>query len=81
MYDVYIIKNKAGKYYIGYTRDIENRLKEHNRGKTKSLRGHGPFKLIYIETFSTRIEAVKRERQIKKYKGGEAFRRLIGLPL
>ena len=81
MYFVYIIKNQAGHYYIGYTRNIEIRLAEHNRGKTKSLRGKGPFELIYKETFNTRIDAVRREGQIKKFKGGEAFRRLIGLPL
>ena len=81
MYFVYIIRNAQGKYYIGHTTNIENRLEEHNRGKTKSLRGRGPFKLIHKEAFNSKAEAVRREIQIKKYKGGVAFKRLIGLPL
>jgi len=81
MYYVYIIRNETGKHYIGYTKDIENRVQEHNSGKTKSLRGKGPFELVYKESFNTRIEAAGRERQIKKYKGGEAFKRLIDVPL
>ncbi len=36
-----------------------------------------PWELIYIEKFNNKIEAVKREKQIKSYKGGEAFKRLI----
>jgi len=81
MHYVYILKNLAGRYYIGQTTDIRRRIEEHNHGKTKSIRSRGPFKLIYKESFDTRAEAIKRERQIKKYKGGNAFKRLIGMPM
>jgi hypothetical protein len=33
--------------------------------------------LIYEEKFGTSLDAKKRERLIKSYKGGEAFKKLI----
>ncbi|MBN1823844.1 MAG: GIY-YIG nuclease family protein [Endomicrobiales bacterium] len=79
MYYVYILKNKiTKKYYTGYTSDIAKRLKEHNSGKTKSLRNRGKYELVYKEEYETRSAAYRREREIKSYKGGEAFKRLIG---
>ncbi|MCF7808908.1 MAG: hypothetical protein K9N38_10365, partial [Candidatus Marinimicrobia bacterium] len=36
-----------------------------------------PLVLIHKESFATRMEAENREKQIKSYKGGQAFKRLI----
>ncbi|HBO98038.1 MAG TPA: endonuclease [Candidatus Omnitrophica bacterium] len=78
MFFVYVLQSqKDQRYYVGYTKDIERRIKDHNRGKSKSVRNRGPFQLIYNEPFATRVDAVNREKQIKRYKGGEAFRKLI----
>jgi predicted GIY-YIG superfamily endonuclease len=35
------------------------------------------FVLIFQETFSDKITALKREKQIKNFKGGEALKKLI----
>ena len=78
MYNVYILKSiSTGKHYIGYTQDLNRRLSEHNKGKTKSTKDRGPFRVILSERFNKRNEAYKREQQIKSYKGGEAFKKLI----
>lgn len=78
MYTVYVLKSlSTSKHYIGYTSDLEKRLKEHNQGKTKSTKDKGSYKLIYTERFKIKQEAYKRERQIKSYKGGNAFKELI----
>jgi len=75
---VYILKSlKDGKYYIGYTTNIEARLAFHNAGKQRSTKSRIPFELIHFETFDLKREALKREKQIKSYKGGEAFKKLI----
>ncbi len=42
-----------------------------------SVRHRGPFELIYKEEVETKIEAIRREKEIKSYKGGEAFRKLV----
>ena len=77
-YFVYIIHSrKTGIYYTGYTQDVEDRLKYHNSGKTKSLWKHRPLEIVLVEEYNTKAEAIQRERQIKRYKSGEAFRKLI----
>ena len=82
MYYVYILRSlKDSKYYIGYTGDIERRLQDHNRGKSKAIKYRGPFELIYKEEHKTRIEAIRREIEIKKYKGGNEFKKLLNSPL
>ncbi len=78
MYYVYIIRSlKDGGYYIGYTNNLERRLQDHNRGKCKSVKYRGSFELVCKEGFETKLEACRRERQIKRFKGGEAFKKLI----
>jgi putative endonuclease len=77
-YYVYIIQSlKTLKYYIGSTNNLERRLIEHNSGKSKFTRNKNPFSLIYKEEYPTRSEALKRELQIKSYKGGCGFKKLI----
>ena len=78
MYYVYILHSlKDNGFYIGCTSDLDKRLKTHNCGKTLSLRNRKPLKIIHIETYKDPINAYKREKQIKSYKGGEAFKKLI----
>jgi putative endonuclease len=78
MHYVYILRIKrTGRYYIGQTQDIAKRLDKHSRGETKSMKNRGEFELLYTEELSSRAEAMRREKQIKNYKGGEAFRRLL----
>ena len=77
MYYVYILENKKGIHYIGHTNDLHRRIKDHNYGKNRWTRKKGPWNLVYKEEFQTKQEAFLRERQIKKFKGGEAFRKLL----
>jgi putative endonuclease len=78
MHYVYIIRSqKNSRYYVGSTKDIERRLASHRCGHTKSLKNKGPFDLVRIEEFESKTEALKREHQIKRYKGGRAFKKLI----
>ena len=78
MYYVYVLKSKKdGRYYIGSTNNLQRRLREHARGKTKSLINRRPLELVYCEECKSLIEARKREEIIKKYKAGNAFKRLI----
>ena len=49
----------------------------HNSGKHRSTKWRVPFKLVHVEAFENKREALKQEKQIKSYKGGEAFKKLI----
>ena len=78
MFTTYILQSeKTGKYYIGYTSNIKNRLQKHNAGSNISTRSGIPWKIVRMEQFNARKEAWLRERQIKSYKGGEAFKKLL----
>src|SRR4029077_1010270 len=68
---VYILQSEKDKrYYIGETADVNKRLEFHNKGFQRSTRNRVPFRLILSEEYATRTEALKREKQIKKWKGG-----------
>jgi putative endonuclease len=77
MYFVYIAENNQGKHYIGATSNVDARIKKHNHHGNRSTRQQGPWKLIYKEECATKEKAFKRERQIKKYKGGNALKKLL----
>ena len=75
---IYILQSlKDHKYYIGYTTNVENRLIFHNSGKQRSTKFRIPFRLVHAEKFESKTDALKREKQIKSYKGGEAFKKII----
>ena len=79
MYFVYVLQSRRDNgYYIGYTADLEQRLKEHNSSKTRSLRHRLPVDLVCHEEFESKRDAKAREYQIKSWKGGEPFKQLIG---
>jgi putative endonuclease len=77
MYYVYILENEEGNHYIGYTADLPQRIKDHNSSKSRWTKKKGLWHLVYKEEFQTKQEAFLRERQIKKFKGGDAFRKLL----
>ena len=68
MYYVYIIQSlKDGSYYKGYTENPISRLNQHNEGKSHYTSLKCPWKLIHLELYSTKSDALKRERSLKKY--------------
>jgi putative endonuclease len=78
MYYVYILKsNKDKKFYIGYTRDIKDRLIRHNEGRERSTKNRKPFILKYIRTFERKKEAMTYERYLKSLKSHKYLEKLI----
>ena len=77
-YYIYILQSlKDNKYYIGSTSDVAARVQFHNAGLQQSTRNRIPFKLVLFEEYGSKKDALKREKQIKSWKGGEAFKKLI----
>ena len=63
---VYIVECNGGSYYTGITWDLRKRVKEHNSGiKTPIQKSRLPVKLVYWERFETKIEAARKEKEIK----------------
>jgi len=66
-YYVYVILCENGAYYTGYTKNVESRVKQHKQGRgAKYLKMHKAKKVVYVEKFDTRSEAIKRELEIKR---------------
>ena len=52
--------------YVGYTKNIKERLLLHNSGKGAKFTRGRTWKLIYKETFKSKNKAISREYYIKK---------------
>lgn len=71
-YFVYILQSADGKYYTGYTTDLERRMEQHKSGKgAKFTRGFGFDKLLYHEEYRTKSRAMKREAELKGWTRAE----------
>jgi len=69
-YCVYMMSNETNSVlYIGVTNDIKRRYVEHCSGVidgfTKKYRAH---KLVYLERYSCIVDAIAREKQLKKWR-------------
>ncbi|MDD5116426.1 MAG: GIY-YIG nuclease family protein [Candidatus Omnitrophica bacterium] len=72
MYHVYLLKSKKnGILYIGYTNNVERRLKEHNSGLVEYTRKYMPWEIVYYESFFSLVDAKKREKSLKYF--GKAY--------
>jgi putative endonuclease len=65
---VYIVRCSDNTFYTGWAVDVTLRVKTHNAGRgAKYTRARLPVKLVYSEELATRLEAMRRERAIKRY--------------
>ncbi|MBD3299004.1 MAG: GIY-YIG nuclease family protein [candidate division Zixibacteria bacterium] len=69
-YYVYILASRRnGTLYVGMSRDLVVRVAEHKSGAVDGFtRKYKVNMLVYFEHFEDAYEAVKRERQLKKWK-------------
>lgn len=54
--------------YIGQTNNLEKRVKEHCKyleKASKFTKKHENFKLVYKEEFLTKLDSMRREKQLK----------------
>jgi putative endonuclease len=75
---LYILQSEAtGRFYIGQTRDVPERLAYHNANYSKSLKNRGPWWFVYTEQYKTRSEAMLRECQLKSWKDRRMVEKLM----
>jgi len=64
---VYMVRCADGTLYTGITKDINNRLKQHNSGRgAQYTKFHKPLTLVRLEKGYNVSDAMRREREIKK---------------
>jgi putative endonuclease len=82
MYYVYALKSvEHNRIYVGLTKDLDNRIREHNNGKTKSTKFYRPWNLFYFEEINLLKSAREREKKLKSGFGKEYLKNLINAPV
>ncbi len=79
MFVVYVLHSpRFDKIYIGFTSDLQNRVKAHNELATKGWTiKFRPWTVIYTETFDNKKDAIEREKQLKSAKGRIFIRSIL----
>jgi len=78
MFYVYVLlSEKDNKLYIGYTKDLKRRIKEHKNGLSKSTKHRLPVKLIYYEAFLNKTDAHSREIYLKSGYGHRQLQNIL----
>jgi putative endonuclease len=69
-YWVYILASgKHGTLYIGVTNDLARRMEQHRSGGgSEFVKQHGISRLVYVEPFGGPLDAIEREKQLKRWK-------------
>ena len=69
MHHVYILRDEAGRHYIGFTSNLEARLLQHRSGGTQTTRRmKGTLTLLAAKAFISRTDAASAERLLKSWK-------------
>ncbi|HOJ16778.1 MAG TPA: GIY-YIG nuclease family protein [Caldisericia bacterium] len=65
-YYVYVLQSEIdGKFYVGYTENLKQRLKEHDNEKVIFTKKRRPLKLVYFEFCLNKSDAINREKYLK----------------
>lgn len=77
-YFVYVLLSlKDNKFYVGYTEDLEKRIKEHFTRNVTSTKYRLPLKLIHYEYFINKQDAKARGVFLKSGFGREQLRQSL----
>jgi putative endonuclease len=68
-YYVYILASpRNGLLYVGMTNSLPRRLEEHQNGEIEGFtKKFGIHKLVYYEVFEDVLNAISREKQLKRW--------------
>jgi len=77
-FQVYVIRNTDGKFYIGLSENVQIRLQQHNQGVSKWTRHRGLWSLAWTSESLSLSDARILENRLKRQKGGVGLRFLIG---
>ncbi len=80
LFYVYILSNQNGMLYTGVTSNLEERVLEHKQKRFKGYtQKYAIDRLVYYEEFEVSLEAIEREKQIKKWRRSKKIALIKGL--
>ena len=65
-YVYFLYSDKTGKFYVGISNDIKDRLRRHNNGESLSTKSGLPWKLLHTIVCENKSAAMLLETKIKK---------------
>lgn len=75
---VYILESlDNGRYYIGSTIDLDERLKHHFGGFTPSTKRFGEIKLVFSQYYVNLKDARSIEKKLKKLKRRDYINKIV----
>lgn len=75
MFYIYILFSKKDNgLYIGLSKDLKQRIKQHARGEVRSTKHRRPLLLVHYEAFFLKEDAAAREEYLKSGYGREQLR-------
>jgi len=78
MFYCYLLESIRDKsWYIGYSENLKNRFRSHNKGENKTTKNKLPWKLIYYEAYENSLDAKKRERFLKSGSGRKFLKKQL----
>ena len=77
MYHVYVIQSRKGLTYTGQAKNLEERLRYHNKGRSKWTSQDIDWKTVYTKSFETRSEAMRFERWLKTGAGRDFLKEYL----
>jgi putative endonuclease len=76
---VYIVQSADGSFYVGQSRDVQERLRKHHLGlASKYTAEHRDLRLVYCEGPLSLSDAVAREQQLKGWSRAKKIALIIG---
>ena len=80
MITLYVIKSEINsELYVGITKHLLIRLKEHNNGKNRYTKGLRPWILVLTEEFESYSAARIQEKYYKTGSGKEELKKKLAL--
>lgn len=63
---VYVLRSLKDKmFYVGFTKNLKQRLEAHNRGQVPATKRRTPLELVYWEGCLNQADATQREKYLK----------------
>jgi putative endonuclease len=78
MHYLYILYSVSiNRYYIGVAIDVDERLRRHLSNHAGYTGKSKDWKVVHLEGFPTKTEALAREKQLKKWKSAVRIKEMI----
>ncbi|MCH8171205.1 MAG: GIY-YIG nuclease family protein [Bacteroidetes bacterium] len=68
---VYIIHSSTDKYYIGQTKNLDDRINRHNTNRSEYTKNKGKWKVVSYLKLNSRSKAVRLENKLKYMKNSK----------